>query len=111
MPATSQREALLQTIEKKAHLNDRFEGMRRIDQEGGGGQFSLVLRARDRDTNRDVALKFFDPSQRSDLYRWESFKREVDILPRFQGRLEYTAMSCSIDGIQGAIRESVRNCV
>ena len=62
--------------------------MQRVDPEGGGGQFSLVLRARDRHTNQDVALKFFDPNQRRDLYRWESFKREVDLLPHFQGKLD-----------------------
>jgi hypothetical protein len=56
---TSQREALLQTIEKKPHLNDRFEKIERIDPDGGGGQFSLVLRARDRHTTQEVALKFF----------------------------------------------------
>jgi len=80
---TAQREALLQTIEQKPHLNGRFERMERIDQHGGGGQFSLVFRALDRHTKQDVALKFFDPTQRTDMYRWESFKREIDLLPEF----------------------------
>jgi serine/threonine protein kinase len=80
---TAQREALLQTIEQKPHLGGRFEKIERIDQDGGGGQFSLVVRALDRHTQQGVALKFFDPTQRTDTYRWECFKREIDLLPGF----------------------------
>ena len=96
MPATNQREALLQTIERKPHLNDRFELIQRIDPNGGGGQFSLVLRARDRHGDRDVALKFFDPSQRGDVYRWESFKRETELLPQFQGKPDILQCLCPL---------------
>jgi serine/threonine protein kinase len=92
----SQRDALLQTIEKKPHLNDRFEGMQRIDAEGGGGNFSLVLKARDRHTSRDVALKFFDPQKLTEKYRWESFKREVELLPRFDGKQDILQCICPL---------------
>jgi serine/threonine protein kinase len=93
---TSQRDALLRTIEQKTHLGGRFEGMQRIDPDGGGGQFSLVLRARDRHTNRDVALKFFDPAQRNDVYRWESFKREIQLLPGFDGKPDILQRVCPL---------------
>lgn len=96
----SQRDALLRTIEQKPHLSNRFEAMQRIDANGGGGQFSLVLRARDGHTNRDVALKFFDPAQRTDMYRWESFKREVELLPRFDGRPDILQCVCPITEFQ-----------
>lgn len=90
----TQRDALLRTIEQKPHLSNRFERMQRIDADGGGGQFSLVLRAHDRHRNREVALKFFDPAQRSDAYRWECFKREVDLLPGFDGRPDILQCVC-----------------
>ena len=97
MPAsTSQREALLRTIEQKAHLDHRFERIERIDSEGGGGVFSLILRAWDRHSKEYVALKFFDPAKRSDTYRWECFKREVDILPRFDGKRDILQCRCHL---------------
>lgn len=55
-----------------------------------------MLKARDRHTSQDVALKFFDPSQRNDTYRWESFKREVELLPRFSGRPDILQCVCPI---------------
>lgn len=101
MPASNQRDALLRTIEQKRHLKDqRFEGMQRIDPEGGGGQFSLVLKAKDRHSNRDVALKFFDPAKRGDAYRWESFKREVELLPRFLGKSDILQCVCPLTEFQ-----------
>jgi serine/threonine protein kinase len=92
----SQRDAILQTIEQKPHLNDRFERMLRIDAEGGGGCFSLVLKAWDRHTNREVALKFYDPAKRSETYRWESFKREVLLLPTFDGKPDILQCVCPL---------------
>ena len=92
----NQRDALLRTIEQKTHLSNRFEGMQRIDADGGGGQFSLVMRARDRHTNREVALKFFDPAQRTDIYRWESFKREIELLPEFNGKADILQGVCPL---------------
>jgi serine/threonine protein kinase len=70
--------------------------MRRIGTDGGGGQFSLVLEALDKETNRKVALKFFDPSQRNDQYRWDSFKREVELLPGFHGRQDILQCVCPL---------------
>jgi serine/threonine protein kinase len=94
LTAKNQRDALLQTIEQKAHLHDRFEKMQRIDPDGGGGHFSLVLSARDRHSKKDVALKFFDPMKRADAYRWECFKREAELLPRFDGKPDILQCLC-----------------
>jgi 3-phosphoinositide dependent protein kinase-1 len=94
LTATSQRDALLKTIEQKAHLDDRFEKMQRIDPDGGGGHFSLIVRARDRQSNKDVALKFFDPGQRTNMYRWECFKREAQLLPTFEGKPDILQCLC-----------------
>jgi serine/threonine protein kinase len=96
LPNTSQRDALLQTIERKPDLGGRFEKIQRIDTDGGGGQFSLVLQALDRQTKRQVALKFFDPRKRTDTYRWESFKREIKLLPMFGGKADILQCVCPI---------------
>ena len=103
----SQRDALLRTIEQKPHLNNRFEAMQRIDANGGGGQFSLVLRARDGLTNQDVALKFFDPAQRTDVYRWEAFKREVELLPQFNGRSDILQCVCPISEFKEPFQNAI----
>lgn len=78
--------------------------MQRIDADGGGGQFSLVLRARDRHSNRDVALKFFDPAKRSETYRWECFKREAQLLPTFNGKPDILQCVCPLTEFKEAFQ-------
>jgi serine/threonine protein kinase len=111
LAAKSQRDALLQTIEQKPHLNDRFEKMQRIDPDGGCGQFSLVVRARDRHSGRGVALKFFDPVKRSDTYRWECFKREAQLLPTFSGKPDILQCLCPMKEFQEGFQHPVTGLV
>lgn len=80
-----QRETLLQTIESQAIVGGRFCDIQRLGPAGGGGQFSLLMTALDQLTGERVALKFFDPSQSSDHYRWECFRREPNVLMKFKG--------------------------
>jgi serine/threonine protein kinase len=59
--------------------------MRRLGTVGGGGYFSLLFRAKDRDKGQEVALKFLDPGV-TDPYRVESFAREVEVLGALEGQ-------------------------
>jgi len=80
-------EAYLQIIEGQGVLQGRFNNVRRINPEGGGGVFSLVCLATDMQTGEEVVLKFFNPDfyTPTDLYRWESFRRESTLLGQLTG--------------------------
>jgi serine/threonine protein kinase len=83
------RDSILRTIERKGSLEaGRFKDLRRIRDNGGGGAFSLIVTAHDISTNKAVALKFFDPQKKTEAYRWKSFVRESELLPRFAGQLD-----------------------
>lgn len=70
----------LATVEGLSVLDGRFTTIQRIDQEGGTGNFSLVFRARDLVSNRDVALKFYNPQRLGNHYREACFEREAKVL-------------------------------
>jgi len=78
------RDTYLRLIEQESIIANRFKNVRRIDQVGGGGQFSLVFTADDifEKPNGSVVLKFFNPD-RSDDYREKCFRREASILEEF----------------------------
>lgn len=80
------RDAYLRIIENRGVIDGRFSGIRRIGALGGNGCFSLVFSARDSQTNRDVALKFYRPDKLGESYRWESFRREAQILEELAGQ-------------------------
>lgn len=80
------RDNYLQIIEAQESINGRFTRIRRIDPKGGSGNFSLVFRAFDEDTKREVALKFYDPSKRGVSYRERCFEREALILDHLKGQ-------------------------
>jgi serine/threonine protein kinase len=80
-------EFLLQIIESKRELGDRFTQIKRMGVSGGGGAFSIVFSAFDKTSNARVALKFFDPNV-SDPYRFDSFKREADLLATLRGQAD-----------------------
>ncbi len=86
--SSESRQTVLGIIERQQNLDGRFEDLRRISPEGGGGAFSVLVSAHDRTTNCRVAIKFFDPMIRftSDQYRWKSFQREVATLKKFAGQ-------------------------
>jgi serine/threonine protein kinase len=88
MPASKEREAILRIVERRAELDKRFSNIRRLGPSGGHGHFSVLFRAYDRITNKDVALKFYDPLRTfaSDAaYRIGSFQREAKILEELSG--------------------------
>lgn len=77
---SANHELFLQLIEQQSVIDDRFDNPRRLGPHGGGGNFSLLFRATDRNSQRDVALKFYHQEKMADPYRWQSFIREEEIL-------------------------------
>jgi serine/threonine protein kinase len=82
---TDQRELLLRLVERRTDIDGRFEGIRRIGADGGGGVFSLLFQARDRTTGQDIALKVLKPDV-TDTYRRQCFVREEQLLGQFVGQ-------------------------
>jgi serine/threonine protein kinase len=78
------RDAILRIIESQPDVSGRYTGLTRIGAAGGSGAFSVVFSAHDVQTKRRVALKFFDPSQSTDVYRRACFQREAEMLARFR---------------------------
>lgn len=90
------RENFLKIIEAQESINGRFTKIRRIDPKGGSGSFSLVFKAFDEDTKQDVALKFYDPSQRGVRYRVRCFEREAIILDSLKGQKDILQIICPL---------------
>lgn len=80
------REGYLSILESQPIIGQRFKDVKRIDRNGGNGNFSLVLTAYDKISKRDVILKFFHPRHNSDPDRSERFQREGRILKRLKGK-------------------------
>lgn len=78
-------DAFLRIVESRHDIDGRFTGLRRVDLAGGNGVFSLVFRAKDEASGRDVAIKVFRPD-RNDPYRIACFQREARILETLQGQ-------------------------
>jgi serine/threonine protein kinase len=87
---------ILSIIESQARIGDRFRDIRRIDENGGNGAFSLIFLAHDDVCNEDVILKFYDPASGSDADRLQRFQREGQILQQLKGRANI--VEC-IDGV------------
>jgi serine/threonine protein kinase len=80
------REFLLQLVEDRGLVGDRFRNIQRIDVRGGGGMFSLMFKATDSYSGRPVAIKVFHPERRTELYRMASFDREIAMLSELKGQ-------------------------
>ncbi len=77
-------------IETRSELDGRFDRIQRVGTAGGDGNFSLVLRANDKETGELVALKFYHPLMRSPeyAYRWACFQREAALVQEFKGQFD-----------------------
>lgn len=80
-------EAVLKLIEGRQDIGGRYTNLRRVGTDGGGGTFSLVFEAKDKQTGTDVAVKVFRHDQLSSLstYRYECFCREARMLEKLSG--------------------------
>ncbi len=88
MPASKDREAIIKIVERRTELDKRFSNIRRLGPSGGQGYFSILFRAYDKITDKDVALKFYDPLRTfapDAPYRIGSFQREAKILEELRG--------------------------
>jgi serine/threonine-protein kinase len=90
------RESYLRIIENQAKIADRFRNIRRLDPNGGKGNFSLMFTAYDEITREEIVLKFFHPKDDINLDRVERFQREGEILKRLRG--QPNILEC-IDGV------------
>lgn len=95
--AKAQKKAHLSLIEAQEIIADRFTNIRRLDESGGNGYFSLVFYASDNKTGKEVVLKFFDPAHSGDTDRLNRFRREGEILVSLKG--QPNVIEC-VDGIQ-----------
>ena len=78
------REPWIRLIEKQALIENRYSKIKRLTENAGEGNFSLMFTALDSFTGRKVALKFFNPTQSGSAYRVDCFEREVRILQIFK---------------------------
>jgi|ERR1041385_6261175 serine/threonine protein kinase len=86
MNDAEQRTKLLEMIEQQEELGGRFRNPRRIGAVGGGGYFSLLVKAEDQQQRgRPVALKFAHPFEPHE-YRRQCFRREPEVLRLFNGQ-------------------------
>lgn len=86
-PARDQiRETYIRLIESRSPINNRYSRVRRLTQNAGEGNFSLMFTAFDNVTNQEVALKFLEPRSAIDQYRFECFAREAKMLQMFKGK-------------------------
>ena len=85
------KENIIRLIESQSNICDRYIDISRIDQDAGDGVFSLVFKAKDRNSHnnprkqKEVALKFFNPLV-TNQYRRDCFNRESDILKELRGQ-------------------------
>lgn len=91
-----QREKYLQIIESIDVIEGRFQKIERIDSNGGNGVFSLLFKAYDLQTEKKVALKFYDPNKNYNWERVQRFHREADVLKILED--EPYAINC-LDGV------------
>jgi len=82
------RQLFISIIEQQSAadgINGRYYNVSRLDHNAGQGNFSLVFKADDRSSGKQVALKFFNPLE-NDEYRSRCFNRESDILGSLCGQ-------------------------
>ena len=73
-------------IEACADVNGRYQRPKALRPWSKDGYFSLLFKATDKTTGKDVALKFFDPKHNADIYRRQCFSREPRLLYKFIAR-------------------------
>jgi len=79
------REPFIDLIEKEEPILGRYLNVERLGTTGGSGHFSLVFKAFDAQSGKDVVLKFFSPFAMYDSYRLACFDRECEILEALRG--------------------------
>src|SRR5579862_3945563 len=96
MTPRDQRDNFLRIIENQPSLAGRFLAIKRLGTNGGNGTFSLLFKAHDEETRKEVALKVFDPRHYRDAYRWQCFQREPEVLRKFVGASDVLQLVSSL---------------
>lgn len=88
-------EVFKKIVENQSTINSRYSDIRRLHSDINRGHFSIMFTAKDSESkkNKDVVLKFFNFSE--GLERFERFKREVDILSKFNGKPNIVQLLCN----------------
>ena len=73
---------IIKEVLSNALMVERFDDIVHL---GGKGNFSFMFKAKEKLTNRDVAIKFYHPFRREEMYRLQSFYREVKLLESLKG--------------------------
>lgn len=84
MNLSQQQLSLITSLEKEPILSGRYTDIRCVNasNERRVGVISLVFKAIDTVTNNPVAIKFLDPDIMQNIYRFQAFEREPEILRR-----------------------------
>lgn len=85
-PLNNYRDVYLRLVESEKLLNGRFSNVKRLDPQGGNGNFSLMFYSFDELTKKDVVLKFYNPDFNPDVDRQQRFQREGLILKHLKGQ-------------------------
>jgi serine/threonine protein kinase len=76
-------EGFVKLILNQKLINDRYSSLQFISDKG---HFSFLFKGYDNHSNSEVAIKFYDPSKKTDEYRLRCFHREVELLERLKGQ-------------------------
>lgn len=94
MAADANRQAFINLILSRDSINERYRSLSLLSSDGG--YFSILFKAHDDRTGREVAIKFFDPNKRHDDYRLKCFHREAILLQELKGQKNIVQL---IDGL------------
>lgn len=71
----------IELVRQQGTINERYTNLTLI----GQGAFSFVMRAYDKQSRKEVALKFLHPNVQ-DAYRRQCFEREIEVLSQLNGQ-------------------------
>lgn len=83
---TPNHKSLIDQVELTKELDFRFQDIQcmNISASRRRGVLSLVFQAKDKISNKKVAIKFMDPERLGDKYRIDAFEREPEILEKIE---------------------------
>lgn len=98
------RESIMRMIEARNTINERYSNIKRLNNQGGRGNFSILFTANDLITKNKIALKFYNPLKFAEIDRVERFRREADLLLKLKG--QPNILEC-IDGLSSLSIEMI----
>lgn len=102
---SANRPSWLTLIEQKGVIAGRFSDVKRLDDAGGGGMFSIVFTGTDDVSGERIALKFFDPDRQGDSYRRQCFQREANMLEELSGQKDIAKCIAGLGVVDHTFRD------